>query len=75
MAVLRQFLRKIHAKVELGASFFLENQNFKSHREGEVRASVTKWHMGEGAGSKIGQKSVSYYLNGPYGPLPFTFSL
>jgi len=28
-----------------------------------VRASVTKWHMG-GVGSKIGQESVTYYLNG-----------
>ena len=27
-------------------------------------AIVTKCHMGEG-GSKIGQKSVTYYLNGP----------
>jgi len=24
---------------------------------GGVRESVTKWHMGEGGGSKIGQKS------------------
>jgi len=29
------------------------------------RDSVNKWHMVEG-GSKIGQKSVTYYLNGPY---------
>jgi len=33
---------------------------------GGVRDSVTKWHMGEG-GSKIARKSVTYYLNGPYG--------
>ena len=28
-------------------------------------AIVTKCHMGEGGGAKIGQKSVTYYLNGP----------
>ena len=34
---------------------------------GGVGASVTKCHMGETErGSKIGQKSVTYYLNGPY---------
>jgi len=43
--------------------FFLEKS--KCHVTwGGVCASVTKWHMGEG-GSKIGQKSVTYYLNGP----------
>jgi len=30
-----------------------------------VRPCVTKWHMGEGCVSKIGQKSVTNYLNGP----------
>jgi len=33
---------------------------------GEIRAIVTKWRMGEEEGSKIGQKSVKYYLNGPF---------
>ncbi len=29
-----------------------------------IRVSVTKCYMGEGGGSKIGQKSITYYLNG-----------
>ncbi len=45
---------------------FLENYKFYV-TGGRVRASVIKCHMGEGEGegSKKGQKSVTYYLNGP----------
>jgi len=39
-----------------------------------VRASVIKWHMGE-RGSKIGQKSVTYYFNGPLLPKVLTIPI
>ncbi len=46
---------------------FMDKFNYchVTHRRGEgLQNNVTKWHKEEG--SKIGQKSVTHYLNDPY---------